>query len=108
MKHFWTLFSLFLVTLAVLPCGDTVECKNTAKIEVSQNNDHEKHNHETEQCPPFCTCACCGVHIYKFQTASISFKEELDFYVQKKLPNFYSFIYNKQIALKIWQPPQIS
>jgi hypothetical protein len=85
-----------------------VECKNTAKVEVSQSNDHEKHNHETEQCPPFCTCACCGLHINKFQTASVTFKEDLALFVQKKEVNFYAFHYNKKIAMKIWQPPQIS
>ncbi len=107
MKHFWLLFSLFLVTLSVLPCSDGVECEDITKVEVSQSN-HETHNHESEQCPPFCTCACCGVHIYKFQTAALSFKEDLDFYIQKKELGFYSFHYNKKIASDIWQPPKIS
>ncbi|MEO8516634.1 MAG: DUF6660 family protein [Flavobacterium sp.] len=108
MKHFWMLFSLFLIALTVLPCSDSIECKDTSKITVSENSNHEKHNHESEQCSPFCTCACCGITIYKFQTASISFKENLDFYVQKKELSHYSFNYNKKIILKIWQPPKIS
>lgn len=108
MKNFWLLFSILLLTLSVYPCSDSEECLTKTSIEVSENTNHEKHNHETEQCPPFCSCACCGVNAFQFQNPLYSFKRNLVLYNQKENINFYSFIYNKKIADKIWHPPKIS
>ena len=108
MKYLWLSFSFFLLTLSVYPCSDSEECNTKSITEVSENTNHEKHNHETEQCPPFCTCACCGVNVFQFPNQIYLFKEDLVFFNQKEKINFYSFIYNKKITDKIWQPPKIS
>jgi hypothetical protein len=108
MKNFWFLFSLLLLTLSVYPCCDSEECETKTLIKVIENSNHEKHNQETEQCPPFCSCACCGVNVFQFQNPVYSCKENLVCYSQKEDLNFYTFIYNKIVANKIWQPPKIS
>ena len=108
MKNLWLFFSILILTLSVLPCSDTIECNDKTKTEITQQDNHEKHNHNSEQCPPFCSCACCGVNVFQFQNPVYSFKKDLVFINQKEKINFYSFIYNKKIAHKIWQPPKIS
>jgi hypothetical protein len=108
MKNFWLLFSLLILMLSVLPCGDTIECKDNSKTEIVQHNDHENHNHNSEQCPPFCNCACCGVQLANFDTQLISFKENTTFKFQKEKISSYETIYIQKIADKIWQPPKIS
>ena len=108
MKKFWLLFSILILTLSVLPCGDTIECKDNSKTEIAQQSDHENHNHSAEQCPPFCTCACCGVQLANFDTQLISFKENTFLSFQKEKISSYETIHIKKIADKIWQPPKIS
>ena len=106
MKSFWILFTLFLLTLSVYPCSDSEECKTKSVIEVFENNNHEKHHHDNEECPPFCACTCCGLNVFQLQNIEYSFNKKLIFNILNKKINFYSFIYNKKIASKIWQPPK--
>ena len=108
MKIFWLLFSILILTLSVLPCGDEVECNDKTKTEITQKDNHENHNHSSEQCPPFCSCACCGVQLANFEIQSISFKENNLFTFQKEKISFYETIYIQKTADKIWQPPRIS
>lgn len=108
MKIFWLLFSILILTLSVLPCGDTVECNDKTKTEITEKDNHKNHNHSSELCPPFCNCACCGVQLANFETQLISFKENNLFEFQKENISFYESIYFQKIADKIWQPPKIS
>lgn len=108
MKYFWLLFSFLLFTLSVYPCSDSEECKTKSITEISESTSHTTHHHETEQCPPFCSCACCGINVFQSQNQIYSFKKDLVLYNQKDKISFYSFIYNKKIADTIWQPPKIS
>lgn len=107
MKNFWLFFSVFLFSLSVYPCSDNEEYETITKTEISKNNNQEKHSHESEQCTPFCTCACCGVHPLQAQFTFTTFKKKVFTSEKKKQLSFYSFIYNKKISSKIWQPPKI-
>lgn len=108
MKYFWLFFSVFLCLLSVYPCSDNEECETIVKTEISKAGNPEKHNHETEQCAPFCTCACCGVPTLQTQYNFTAFKKKFSIPEKKEQLSFYSFIYNKKIILNIWQPPKIS
>jgi hypothetical protein len=108
MKNFWLIFSVFLLSLSVYPCSDNEECETVVKTEISKTNNHEKHDHDSEQCTPFCTCACCGVHPLQAQYALTTSKKKFSIPEKKERLSFYSFIYNKKIILNIWQPPKIS
>jgi hypothetical protein len=59
MKFFAFLFSLYILTLNCLPCGDSRECDVQKEQNVSSTPGLE-HGHESEACTPFCTCACCA------------------------------------------------
>lgn len=108
MKNVWFFFSLLILTLSVLPCSDSAENIENNKTEIVQQYNHEKHNHNSELCPPFCSCACCGIHVYQASVQTISFRQNLIFINQKEQISFYSYLYNKKITFNIWQPPKIS
>ena len=108
MKKFWLLFSILILTLSVLPCSDAIECNDKTKVEITQQENHEKHNHNSEQCPPFCSCACCGVQLANFENELMFFKENNIFSFLKEKISSYQTIYIQKLADKIWQPPKIS
>lgn len=108
MKIFWLLFSILILTLSVLPCGDETECNDHAKTELTKQDNHESHNHNAEQCPPFCSCACCGLQLANFVTELVFVNENNHFSFQKEKISFYETIYIQKNADKIWQPPKIS
>jgi hypothetical protein len=92
----------------VLPCNDSVECDDFTKTTISQTEKHNNHSHETEQCTPFCICACCGTHAFQIQKAFLPSKENNIIFENEKLKTIYSFFYTKNISSKIWQPPKAS
>jgi hypothetical protein len=106
MKNFWLLFSILILTLSVLPCGDNVECKDGNNIEISQTNNHETHNHDNEQCAPFCSCACCGTQIANYFQPTIIYIPILSKSIKKQLPTYKSIL-SSNFYGSIWQPPQI-
>ena len=106
MKYVWVLFAIYFTALLVLPCSDNVEYNLNDDTFMSQDN-KVNHNHSSEQCSPFCTCACCGRHINQLISVFFS-KANLIFNYKRKEINFYSFVYNKNITISIWQPPKIS
>ena len=108
MKNFWLLFSILILTLSVLPCGDTIECNDNAKTEITKQDNHDKHSHNSELCPPFCNSASCGVQLANFETQIISFQENNIFTFQEEEISFYETIYIQKIADKIWQPHKIN
>ena len=96
-----------MITLSVLPCNDSVECDDFTKTTISQTDKHDNHSHETEQCTPFCVCACCGVHAFQIQAPFIPSKENIFVFDNEKLKTVYSFFYTQNISSKIWQPPKV-
>lgn len=105
MKFFWLFFSFYVLFLSVLPCSDRVECADHARMENSQNTDHQNHKHETELCSPFCTCACCGVTIVYVPNISLPLKNSIE---QQYIPliSLYTFHYASADYGSIWQPPK--
>jgi hypothetical protein len=107
MKFFWLFFSILLLTLSVLPCGDTIECNDNTRTEIAQQDNHEKHNHNSELCSPFCSCACCGIAVSQFIPVKFEFKK-LVFVEIVKHQTFYKFNFSSINICHIWQPPKIS
>lgn len=108
MKYFWFLFSIFILALTVMPCSENEECETFIKTKISQNNHQEEHKHKAEQCIPFCTCSHCPGSAFYQSSIFYTFKNKIKFSDKKEQLSFYSFIYNKKIANKIWQPPKFS
>jgi hypothetical protein len=93
-----------MIALAVMPCGDTRDC-NEAKANVTAVNDaHHDHEEDTENCSPFCICACCSVQV----------TVHADQIVLQPLPlkNCEYIVYAASLICDenstIWQPPKIS
>jgi hypothetical protein len=58
MKFFATILSLYILLLTAIPCVDHPEDHTLQKIEITQSAT-DNHQHEGDQCSPFCTCDCC-------------------------------------------------
>ena len=104
MKFFTIILSIYILVLSLSPCGDVVDCKDHANTKTEHTGD--KHDHKTENCSPFCICACCGQvfstasHNTDINSFSYTLSEKT---LTKYRESFISTHYNN-----IWQPPKIS
>ncbi len=100
------LFSFYLLALAIMPCSDKEDCKyQIASQSTFATTDHSDHDSDTENCSPFCMCACCG------QSLSSPFTNYcLPFHVSISLDKFlvYNTSFVSEVYMSIWQPPKIS
>jgi hypothetical protein len=109
MKLIWFLFSIYLVSLSLLPCNDIDDCSSFAKTELHKNHSQEKKSDfQNDQCAPLCSCACCGVHGFQFQKSIFIIDKNISFVEAKKQNDFYVSTTYKAIYLGIWQPPKLS
>jgi hypothetical protein len=109
MKLICFLFSIYLVSLSLLPCNDIDDCTSFAKTELHKNHTSEKKSDfQNDQCTPFCSCACCGIHGFQFQKHIFTEEKNINFAETKRQNNFYAFNTYKAIYLGIWQPPKLS
>ena len=108
MTKFWLLFAIFFLSLTVMPCSDENDCKEINPTELSNLENHQNHKEDIEHCPPFCSCACCGIfasqiinELFTIEQANISIykKQKISFFKSSFLSNF---------SCKIWQPPQLN
>ena len=53
-----------------MPCDDTIVSDNQETISVNltldQDNEDQQHDNKSDDCPPFCQCHCCNVHVVNF------------------------------------------
>jgi hypothetical protein len=108
MKSFCYIFSIYIFLLAIVPCGDIVECNNLeTNIIAGAVNDfsHQDHEHSEEKCTPFCHCACCGIHILATDLVFFEYNK-----FQPKFPTIkvsYITSFYPEIYFNIWQPPKL-
>src|SRR5258708_2430146 len=103
MKWFARIFTVYLFVLTVFPCGDDGDCSSPVATLAIALQDHSNH-HDEEQCPPLCTCVCCGHQVVK-PIASLQLPIPVN--PAAKNPTELSFSI-KEIYHAIWQPPQLS
>ena len=106
MKMFYFLFSIYFFFVFTMPCGDVAECNEKAKASpasVELITNHASHEHQEENCSPFCVCSCCGAtvisitnNIHKISIAAVLIDP---FFTQPA-----SEI--TEVAVTIWQPPK--
>ncbi|MBK9107330.1 MAG: hypothetical protein IPM92_02840 [Saprospiraceae bacterium] len=105
MKFFTITFSLYILVLSLVPCGDVHDCNEVQITYISANADTDHHKHETDTCTPFCICSCCGTSVINmhdpatFSDIVLVHSKDLPVYMQ----TFLSIAY-----FHIWQPPKIS
>lgn len=105
-KYLVFLFSFYILVLAVMPCGDKDDCQHQdTEQSALSDNDQTDHEGDTENCSPFCICACCGHSI----TAPDYFIP-LPFLNQHPAKNSSSYAeaFVSGALVQIWQPPKIS
>ena len=105
-KVFTLIFSFYILALSCMPCSDKDDCNYmSADQSTFATTDHSDHDSDTENCSPFCMCACCG------QSFSSSFASySLALHVPVSLDKFpiYNASFVSEVYLSIWQPPKIS
>jgi len=73
------------------------------EAKILATTDHQKHNHETEACTPFCTCSCCASSAY-FPLVKIF--TPIGASSSQNFPLF-NIAFNAEAHYSIWQPPKL-
>lgn len=97
----------FMFCLAFMPCADSPGmCKKEVHL-IGTDDGHAHNSNEEDNCPPFCSCNCCGVsialyfHPFKAKDphAVVEISQEILSIYPSYIPAFYG---------NIWQPPKIN
>ncbi len=109
MKLFSVIFSMYILVLSCLPCGDVDDCKVADNDKVSfSKTSHSEHQEDTETCSPFCICACCGTNIaYNFFFSTPISEKQTTQYSQKLNIVYTNDSFSSNFYGNIWQPPKI-
>jgi hypothetical protein len=108
MKTLSFILALFVLGLAVMPCTDTMMADHEHnETELVSNVDDNSHNHgdEEDDCPPFCACQCCGIHVFAPTTSSF---DNVETKVNDTYTDNYTFNYSYEFLSGIWHPPTVS
>lgn len=108
MKFLTITFAFYILILPCFPCADKEECNDSSKTQITtSSSDHKDHQHESENCNPFCSCACCGQIFFPnfhpdkaVNSKPIGILKQQFFYTNISLSS--DFFGN------IWQPPKLS
>ncbi|MBC7615231.1 MAG: hypothetical protein H7202_04120 [Pedobacter sp.] len=104
MKFVSILFSLYLITLALLPCSDVPELKGIEQVSYSFQNNYSNSDHcAVEGCAPFCSCSCCAIGKYVDLQATVKLSSPI---IQ------VTYVIRSNTAIKqqpvdVWQPPKL-
>lgn len=105
MKIITFILAIIVLALSFVPCMDSVnENYSTSLISVISKSSEKKQSRDNDSCSPFCTCNCCP----GFTLANKNYQLVHPFLdkTEKIALNLPFQITN--IALPIWQPPQLS
>lgn len=89
-----------------MPCDDAVASNEEEKISVSVELDQDQHEKEkggADDCPPFCQCHCCHVHVVQFYPSGFEVLEsQISTLIIQKGDNF-----EEEIPDSHFQPPRV-
>lgn len=85
-----------------VPCTDVSIMEGNAKYE-SVKKTTEQHQNKTDECSPFCTCACFSLPTVAQTLFAVAFHPPIypPAYTDYRQGEFIN------ISLPIWQPPQL-
>jgi hypothetical protein len=100
------IFSFYILALSCMPCSDKDDCNYmSADQSTFATTDHSDHDSDTENCSPFCMCACCGQScIFTHFQADFG----LNFPTVAQKVSVYKATFSSEVSFSIWQPPKIS
>ncbi len=102
MKLFAAIMALVVIVQSIMPCTD--KAANFSKETKAVISSTENHNETTaDACTPFCSCTCCAGFSINHSFASFN---PISVTTNKILSAFLpaNII---QVALPVWQPPQL-
>lgn len=105
-RVFFFIFSCYILAVSVLPCADKTDCKyQESEISNFATKDHTEHKGDTENCSPFCMCACCEQSV-SFILTPITLKNVKVSSIE--VFHVYKISLVSETFESIWQPPKIS
>ena len=104
MKIFAAIMALIVLALSVMPCGDKASAFNHGKIKLELTASSHHNNPQTDNCSPFCQCNCCAGFSIKHSFPSIT---NISHSYSSKPKATYLLSPASEVALPIWQPPQL-
>jgi len=103
MKWLAVLLSIYVLSLACMPCVDEIDHNCTSQTEQSSNQTSDQNHHQSNACSPFCVCVCCNVTVvvanFVVNTSPIAFQRKSFVPVYENILSNYNH--------SIWQPPKI-
>ena len=107
MKFFAVILSFYFLGLNFVPCDDTVEsdCEETVTVNIVLDQDqHEsEQDNGADECPPFCQCHCCHVHVVQLNSYACEVLEpQISTLIIQKGENF-----GEEIPDFHFQPPRV-
>ncbi|HXH18822.1 MAG TPA: DUF6660 family protein [Chitinophagales bacterium] len=102
MKTLSCLFSIYFITLSILPCDDGCAESDFFQTEIASFHFNESAGHQ-DVCSPFCGCQCCGCTIafvlpMTIKAVNFTPSSQPDFFIRQNLPS---------ISFSFWHPPKI-
>lgn len=106
MKFPASILAIYITALAILPCSDgyITGCFTdliNEHTEIQNHSDHS-HDHEDDDCTPFCTCICCG-SVISMSITNIFFLDRIGLLSIYRFN--YSFNYSLDYSDIVWHPP---
>jgi len=103
MKLLAFILSIYILTLNLVPCEDTLSYDNEVKTEISQDVSDNHQHQDSDLCSPFCNCHCCHINTIHFDIVDFTMVNTV---VATKL--FYHFNgLEKDFNPTILQPPRV-
>ncbi len=104
MKIIAFIMAFLVLALSVMPCADTDNVANDSKAKTALTKlNQQRDNPQQDDCSPFCQCSCCAGFCINHFIASIVITTPCGSKIQPAfLPAGIL-----DIALPIWQPPQL-
>ena len=102
MKIFALIMAILVLALSIMPCADGGANESEATTIVKKAN-HQQSDPQQDDCSPFCQCSCCGTFSPNHSITTLSYIPSC-LIISKS-----SFLPANiiEVALPIWQPPQL-
>jgi len=113
MKLTIKIFTLYLLVMSLVPCGDggggILEIANhLLGTEHQHISDHDQHSNGCgdDTCSPFCVCSCCSISINIATNTEL--KDNYIILISRNVLSYNSDFYPSSFSSSIWQPPKFS
>lgn len=104
MKIFAFIMAVVVLALSIMPCADDANAMNGSKAKTElTKSPHQKDSSQSEACSPFCQCSCCAGFSINHLVAAIT---SIPQYGGNPTSSFLPANV-REVALPIWQPPQL-